>query len=93
MNYKQLIFLVPSYWFQLHLVIQNITNREIVVAIMTALITFAISNVDFTSNSTQDFLVESAVIFTTHSLVDICGLLILALEDQQHKTLKICLSP
>lgn len=78
-----LVFCLPTYWFQRHLVIQHITNREIAVAALTALIIFAISNIGFISNSTQDFLGGSAVIFTIRSFVDICGLLILALEDRQ----------
>lgn len=76
-------FFLFFYFVQHKFTIDNISIREDAVAALTALMVFAISNVGFISSNAQSFFGGSAVIFTIRSFVDICGLLMLTLEDRQ----------
>lgn len=79
-----LLILFAFFFFtQRKFTIENISVREDAVAALTAMIVFAISNVGFISSNVQTFFGGSAVIFTIRSFVDICGVLMLTLEDRQ----------
>lgn len=77
------------YFTQRRFTIDEISFREDAVAALTAMIVFAISNVGFISNNAAAFFGGSAVIFTIRSFVDICGVLMLTLEDRQRMVTRL----
>ncbi|WP_295747572.1 ATP-binding protein [uncultured Limosilactobacillus sp.] len=64
--------------------LRNISRREAVTAGLTAMMIFAISNVGFISSATQSFFGGSPEVFTARVIVDLCGTLILIIQDNYH---------
>lgn len=75
-----LLFIV-FFYLQRGFALRNISRREAVTAGLTAMIIFAISNIGFINSATQSFFGGSPEVFTVRLFVDLCGTLILIIQD------------
>lgn len=89
-------FMVISYllltlacrWFlnkyQQYLKHAHLTYREIVLSTLTALIIFAVSNIGFMLSKTQFLLGDIQSIFIFRTLINLCGLMLIYIQENQH---------
>lgn len=69
------------FYLQRGFALRNISRREAVTAGLTAMMIFAISNIGFISPATESFFGGSPEIFTVRVIVDLCGALLLIIQD------------
>lgn len=75
------ILFVAFFYLQRAFALRQISKREAVTAALTAMMIFAISNVGFISSATQSFFGGSPEVFTVRVIVDLCGTLIIIIQD------------
>lgn len=59
----------------------NVTNREVSIAVITAIMVFAFSNLGFMLSNT--LFGDSITIFMMRTFIDLCGIFLLLLQDNQ----------
>lgn len=62
----------------------HLTYREIILSTLTALIIFAVSNIGFMLSKTQFPLGDIQSIFIFRTLINLCGLLLIYIQENQH---------
>jgi len=61
----------------------SVTNREVSIAIITAIMVFAFSNLGFMLSNTVFNFGDSITIFMMRTFIDLCGIFLLLLQDNQ----------
>lgn len=75
------ILFIAFFYLQRAFALRKISRREAITAALTAMMIFAISNVGFINSATQSFFGGSPEVFTVRVIVDLCGALILIIQD------------
>lgn len=76
-----LLLFIAFFYLQPAFALRKISRREAVTAALTAMIIFTISNVGFINSTTKSFFGGSPEVFTVRVIVDLCGALILIIQD------------
>lgn len=61
----------------------KVTNREVSIAVLTAIMVFAFSNLGFMLSNTVFNFGDSITIFMMRTFIDLCGIFLLLLQDNQ----------